>query len=64
MKLRHLHTWKFAFYGATLPMIRHLGPRLADGIVGVIGRLLARFSRKRREAIAARLTEARLGAGH
>lgn len=63
MKLRHLHTWKFAFYGVTLPLIRRLGPRLADGILSAIGRVLAQLSPNRRVAIAERLSEARRSIG-
>lgn len=48
MTLRRLLTWKALFYDGLLTGLRRLSPATADGMLGMLGRTLARWPSRRR----------------
>ena len=63
MTFRHLFSWKSVYYEAILPALRVLGPKRADALLGMLGRLIASVSPKRRRELRESLYRARLALG-
>ena len=55
MKLREILTWKFVVYQWALPLLGMLGPKRADTLLSLLGRLLVDFSPARRRKLSAAL---------
>lgn len=64
MKLKHVLTWKFAFYQGFLPALRWLGPSRADAILATLARASTRLWPPRRKRLASALKLARMGLAH
>jgi lauroyl/myristoyl acyltransferase len=52
-------SWKFLFYGGFLPVLRRLGPKRADSVLGWLGRLPVVLWPPRRKALTLALNRAR-----
>lgn len=57
-RLRHVWSWKFAFYDVLLPALRALGPARGDWILGHLGRLTLALRPRRRARLRSALRRA------
>ncbi len=57
-RLRHVWSWKFAFYDILLPALRALGPAWGDRILGSLGRLAMAIRPRRRARLRSALRRA------
>lgn len=57
-RLRHVWSWKFAFYDVLLPVLRALGPARGDWILGRLGRLTLALRPRRRARLRSALRRA------
>jgi lauroyl/myristoyl acyltransferase len=59
MTIRHALTWKCAFYGVLLPLLRRASPARADSVLFALGRLVSAFRPRHRRRTTAALVRAR-----
>ena len=57
-RLRHIWSWKFAFYDVLLPALRAMGPARGDRILGRLGRLALAIQPRRRSRLRSALRRA------
>ncbi len=57
-RLRHVWSWKFAFYELLLPVLRAMGPARGDRILGRLGRLALAIQPRRRSRLRSALKRA------